>query len=184
MSATRQPWLKFYASDWRSDQAVHSCSLAARGLWMEMLCLMFESEGSLNINGVPIKAPQLAKLVGASARECESLLLELSEFGVFSIDEDGTIFSRRMRRDIAKARKDKANGSGGGNPNLKNGVKGGVNPPVNPSGNPRDNGGDKAQKPEARKIPSQGGNVSRIGRADPPSEPGWDDNHPFGKGAA
>jgi hypothetical protein len=61
---------------------------------------------------------------------------ELAEAGVFSLDDDGTIFSRRMRKDIAKAETDKANGKKGGNP----AVKGGVNPLVN--------GEDKAQKPE------------------------------------
>ena len=53
---------------------------------------------------------------------------------MFSRDEDGTIYSRRMRRDIVKAERDQANGRGGGNPNLKRGV------------NPHDKGGDKAQK--------------------------------------
>src|ERR1019366_1013531 len=47
---------------------------------------------------------------------------------------DGTIFSRRMKRDVEKAERDKANGKAGGNPRLN----AGVNPP------------DKVQSPEAR----------------------------------
>lgn len=37
------PWLKFYPTDWRSDPALKMCSLAARGLWIEMIALMHEA---------------------------------------------------------------------------------------------------------------------------------------------
>jgi len=51
----KQPWLKFFPSDWRADPALRMCSLAARGLWIEMLCLMHEARphGSLLVNGKP-----------------------------------------------------------------------------------------------------------------------------------
>lgn len=135
------PWFKFYPSDWRADPALRMCSLAARGLWMEMLCLMHEASprGSLLINGLPVSTKQLASLVGVSEREIVGCLGQLESAGVFSREDSGTIYSRRMRRDDEKAARDKANGKGGGNPSLKPGV----NPPVN--------GEDKAQKPEARK---------------------------------
>ena len=120
------------------------CSIGARGLWTEMMCIMHAAEpyGSLLVNGKRIDKKQLAGLAGISEKECVFLLLELETNGVFSRDEDGTIYSRRMRRDHAKAVKDKENGRGGGNPTLKAGV--------NPPDNPTVNGGDKAQKPEAR----------------------------------
>lgn len=133
------PWLKFYPTDWRADPALRMCSIGARGLWMEMLCVMHEAEprGYLRVNGKPLSDRQLASLAGLSAGEAETLVAELYEAGVF--DRDGEdIISRRMVRDEAKAAEDKANGKRGGNPSLK----GGVNPP--------DNGKDKAHKPEAR----------------------------------
>ena len=131
--------MKFYPSDWWADPALRSCTIAARGLWVEMLCLMHEASpyGSLLINGARIDKKRLASLAGITEKECTALLLELEGFGVFSRDDDGTIYSRRMRRDEAKAIKDKENGKKGGNPT----VKAGVNPPVN--------GEVKAQKPEA-----------------------------------
>ena len=127
------PWLKFFPTDWRADPALRMCSLAARGLWMEMLCVMHEAEpyGTLRVNGRAVTDRQLTALAGG---EVEALLAELEEAGVFSRESDGTIYSRRMQRDAEKAARDKANGKGGGNPSLKMGV----NPP------------DKAQKPEAR----------------------------------
>lgn len=130
------PWLKFYPTDWRADPALRMCSLAARGLWMEMLCIMHEASpyGSLRVNGRPVTERQLSSLAGG---EVGDLLTELEDAGVFSREADGTIFSRRMQRDAEKTAKDKANGRKGGNPALIEGV------------NPPDNGLDKAQKPEA-----------------------------------
>jgi hypothetical protein len=138
------PWLKFYPSDWRSDPALRMCSIAARGLWMEMLCVMHENGGDLEINSKALTPRQLANLAGCGVDEVDTLLSELEDAGVFSRREDGTIYSRRMIRDAEKAEADKANGRKGGNPK----IKGGVNPP--------DKGEDKAQKPEARsQIPEQ-----------------------------
>jgi hypothetical protein len=146
------PWMKFYPSDWRSDPMLRLCSLAARGLWAELICLMHEAKpyGSMLVNGKRINKVQMAALVGVPERECSTLILELEGAGVFSRDPDGTIYSRRMRRDHEKALKDKTNGQSGGNPKLKskvdNEVKGWVNPPDNPTVED----GDKAQRPEVR----------------------------------
>jgi hypothetical protein len=132
------------------------CSIAARGLWAEMMCIMHEAEryGSLLVNGRRIDKKQLAGLAGISEKECSALLMDLEGNGVFSRDEDGTIYSRRMRRDFEKAVKDQKNGKGGGNPKLKAGV------------NPPDKGEDKSQMPEARK-----GSEARASGAEAPADP-------------
>lgn len=135
------PWLKFYPSDWRSDPALRMCSIAARGLWMEMLCVMHENGGALSVNGKGLTPRQLATLAGCP--DVDDLLSELEDAGVFSRYEDGTIFSRRMIRDAEKAEQDKANGKKGGNPTIKAGV------------NPQDKAEVKAQKPEARSQKSE-----------------------------
>jgi hypothetical protein len=140
MSRSRRPWMKFYPSDWRADPALRMCSIGARGLWAEMLCLMHEAEpyGSLLVNGQRITEKQLASLACVSNKEAAEFIVELECSGVFSRDSDGTIYSRRMRRDLEKEQKDQENGKAGGNPALK----GGVNPP--------DKGEDKAQNLELR----------------------------------
>ena len=127
-------WLKFYPADWRADLGLRQCSLAARGLWMDMLAIMHAAEpcGSLLVNGKPITAKQLAALSVASAADVARALDELREAGVFSIDDDGTIYSRRMRRDVAKAAEDREHGRKGGNPSLIVRDAEGVNPPHNP----------------------------------------------------
>jgi hypothetical protein len=140
--------MKFYPSDWRADPALRMCSLAARGLWAEMMCIMHEAEpyGFLLVNGLPMNEKQLASLAGCPLRECVNCITELESCGVFNRTESGVIYSRRMKRDQEKADKDKANGKGGGNPQITLRDNVGVNPPVNP-GVGR---GDKAQIPDTR----------------------------------
>lgn len=97
--------MKFYPADWRSDPALRSCTISARGLWIEMMAIMHEAEpyGSLLVKGKRVDKKQLAALAGVPERECTALLLELEGMRVFERDTDGTIYSRRMRRDHARA---------------------------------------------------------------------------------
>lgn len=117
---TAQPWMKFYPRDWRADEKLRICSLAARGLWIEMLAIMHGSEryGHLLINGNAPTEAQLAVLAGTSANQVTELLGELEAAGVFSRSATGVIYSRRMTADERKARTARNNGKRGGNPNL------------------------------------------------------------------
>lgn len=166
MSAAAKPWMKFYPQDWRADEKLRLCSLAARGLWVEMLALMHRSEryGQLLIGGrVPTDA-QLAVQVGAPSPEVTELLGELEAAGVFSRAASGAIYSRRMTRDHKKAQTARKNGKNGGNPSLSKqtgntaSVKG------------EDKGGDKPQIPEARDQKSSDTNVSGQIPPDPVKE--------------
>jgi hypothetical protein len=95
------PWIKFYPRDWRGDQALRVCSLAARGLWIEMLCIMHEASpyGHLILGGQPVSGDVLARLVGIGMDECGALLLELESAGVFGVTRKGVVYSRRLVRD-------------------------------------------------------------------------------------
>lgn len=148
------PWMKFYPQDWRADEKLRMCSLAARGLWIEMLAIMHRSEryGQLLIGGrVPTDA-QLAVQVGASPSEVTALLAELDGADVFSRAASGAIYSRRMTRDHKKAENARKNGKKGGNPKLSS--SGGKTKEIygwdNQQDNHSDKGGVKPQSPEAR----------------------------------
>ena len=96
------PAILFYTGDWLKDPAVRCMSLGARGLWIDMLCLMYESptRGYLSLlDGKPVTAVQLARMVGGTNEEVEMLLVEMRDCGVYSITDDGVIFSRRMVAD-------------------------------------------------------------------------------------
>ncbi|MCX8566795.1 MAG: hypothetical protein ON057_001579 [Glomeribacter sp. 1016415] len=116
----KRPAFQFYPADWRKDSALQSCSVAARGLWIEMLCIMHECEpyGHLAINGKAMNVAQLARLIGETEKVVKGLLNELESAGVFYRTEEGGIYSRRMVSD-EKIRVIRANaGRLGGNPNL------------------------------------------------------------------
>lgn len=117
---TATPWMKFFPADWRSDPKLRIVSMAARGLWIEMICIMHEAEhyGELTISGATIGSDQLARLVGESVDNVDTWLFELQSAGVFSIRKNGVIYSRRMEKDENKRRKLRENGKKGGNPSL------------------------------------------------------------------
>jgi hypothetical protein len=123
MSDKRFSWIQFYPRDWISDMDLRRCSLAARGLWLEMICLMTQGRdfGRL-VDGAGVKpsVKQLAEDARISEAECESLLAELRARSVFSEDADGVIYSRRMVREFQVRQRNSANGSKGGNPALLN----------------------------------------------------------------
>lgn len=97
----KEPWCKFYPRDWRGDSLLQSLPLQARGLWAEMLCLMAMSEkkGFLLVNGKAPSPRQIATLVCADVRTVLHTLLQLENVGVFTRDENGVIYCRRMARE-------------------------------------------------------------------------------------
>lgn len=151
---TANPWMKFFPADWRSDPKLRVCSIAARGFWMECLCLMHEADpyGHLIIGKKPPSDAQLAALTGTDPDTVRTLLLELEEAGVFSRTRSGVIYSRRMIADEKKAVLARKNGKKGGNPTLCNQTEN--PPPDNPPDKGYVNGRDKTHMPEAREQKS------------------------------
>lgn len=147
----RHPWFKFFPSDWHGDELLAMCSLAARGLLTEFLCLMHRATpyGHLLVNGKQPTDVELARLVRATnPAELRRLRDELLARGVLSRRTDGTIFSRRMVRKGKQSAVGHETGKLGGNPKLR------LEPlrsPLNqlPITEPL-TGGDNTQKPEAR----------------------------------
>lgn len=86
-----------------------------------MLCLMHEGSpyGYLKVGHKVIHPATLARMVGATLPEVEGWLDELESAGVFSRDENGCIYSRRMIRDEEVRAARAAGGAKGGNPALK-----------------------------------------------------------------
>ncbi len=150
--AAAKPWMKFYPRDWRADEKLRDCSLAARGLWIEMLSIMHASEkyGRLLIAGTAPSARRLGNQVGATEAEVETLLTELETAQVFSRDANRIIYSRRMKLDEKTAENARKNGKRGGNPKLCNETE--IPAQDNPPDKPTVKGGDKlrGQRPEYR----------------------------------
>lgn len=134
----KRPAFQFYPGDWQRDAALRACSVGARGMWIEMMCVMHQADpyGYLVLNSNPIEAAQLARMVGSSEKEAARWMAELQSSGVFSMDDSKRIFSRRMVRDEELREKRGAGGILGGNPALVGSkVNGKVNhtPTINPT---------------------------------------------------
>jgi hypothetical protein len=123
---SQNPCSQFFWNDWQQEPGLRICCLAARGLWMEALCVMARARpaGYLRIGNRQCTVSDLATIAGDSEETVCALLEELRRNEVFSITRDGTIYSRRMVREasisakrakaghlggLAKARADKAN---------------------------------------------------------------------------
>lgn len=85
-----------------------------------MMCIMHQASpyGVLVLNGNPIDSTQLARIIGAQEREVSRWLAELDASGVYSKDENGRIYSRRMVRDEQLRAIRAEAGKLGGNPVL------------------------------------------------------------------
>jgi len=80
--------------------------------------------GHLKVGNKVILPENLARMVGVTIDEIEGLLEELLSAEVYSVDEDGCIFSRRMVKDEKVRAARAAGGSKGGNPALMKEEKG------------------------------------------------------------
>lgn len=126
----RRPAILFYSGDWLKDPSLRACGLAARGLWIDMLCFMHQSPDLGHLRspaGKPLTIEQLSRMTGSQPSEVSALVAELESLGVCSRTEDGAIYCRRMVRDEEKRRLSVEAGKKGGNPALK--PEGRVNPP-------------------------------------------------------
>ena len=196
MAKKKNPWLKFYPADWRADAGLKTCSLAARGLWIEMLGYMHESEdrGFLYLAGNPMTIRELATLVGRPLNEVKAAFNELSAKKIFSFSARKGVqipFSRRMVADEKKARIAQKNGISGGNPSLSNktinrpsvnqnptkGVNQEIKNPVNQNRTkgvkPHEESEARSQKPESKKNISSSSLPSSATEPDDDDDDGW-----------
>lgn len=94
-------WEKFNLSDLCCDPALRQCSFEARWMWVELLRLIYDARdgGRLTIKtGEPYTTREIADAIGCDIRRVNHLLKELGRNKVYSLDPDGAIYSRRVRR--------------------------------------------------------------------------------------
>lgn len=118
--ASKNFWFKFVPADWRKDPDLSRCSFAAKGFWIDMICILQETEepGIFKTNGIPWSDREITAAVGGDVEVGLSCLSELLTKGVCSRSKDGAIFARRIVRDHQKRIKCIEAGKRGGNPAL------------------------------------------------------------------
>ena len=122
---TRLPWFKFYWIDWLSDSKIRRCSLAARGLLVEILCLMADGEerGRLITGRKPWSNDDIAKAIVGPTEIVPKLIEELLASKALERDRRGALMFPGMVHDASiSAARSKA---GAGN---KTGTKDEQNP--------------------------------------------------------
>jgi hypothetical protein len=114
----KSPGFWFFTGDWMKDPELRFCSLFARGLLVDLLCILFEAKEqgyASNPDGSPRTDEQIADAVSGGSREEKlAALAELERSGVLSRDSRGVLFSRRIARLAELSETRKQNGSKGG----------------------------------------------------------------------
>lgn len=125
MGLKKRPAILFYPGDWLRDTALRSCSMEARGLWIDMICFMHDCTpyGYLKVNNKIISEDNLGVILGLNLSKIQRLVGELVEAGVCSIDKNNCYYSKRMVEDDKVREKRARGGLLGGNPALKKSKK-------------------------------------------------------------
>lgn len=84
--------------DWLTNPNVRRCSRAARGMWVDMLALMFgcEDRGVLSTGGVPWTDEEIAAASGGDISDGLSCIEELLQKGVAHRTSSGAVFCKWM----------------------------------------------------------------------------------------
>lgn len=96
----REENLPFEIEAWFGEDGLRLCSLAAKGLWIDLLCYMWRGEqrGQLRLGGQPMGPTDIAGMEGVKPEDIIPLLEELEGKHVLAKLADGTIINRRMVR--------------------------------------------------------------------------------------
>jgi len=100
----KAPAFQFYVKDWLTDPELRLASISTRGIWIDLLCYMWQSGNRGKLSVTP---EQIVKLTGAKNGEVELFLSEAEKYRFCDIfvTHNGVsqIYNRRMYRD-AKVR--------------------------------------------------------------------------------
>lgn len=89
---SKRPAFQFYPGEWMKNAKLRRCSPAARGVWMDVLCLFHDSEEEYGLLRWPLK--DIANAVGASM----TLVRELVAKGVLKgADKDAEAYIYRPK---------------------------------------------------------------------------------------
>jgi len=122
----KDPWFKFFPTEWMADAKLRSCKLSTRGFLLELMCLMHQSPkpGYLLIGQNVPSLYTISVVISTPIPTVKRHVKSLLENGVI-IEDDGVLVCPRMVRDYALRETRREVGRKGGNPVL---VKQDVNP--------------------------------------------------------
>lgn len=111
------PPMPFCTADWLRCPELKVLAPDVRGLWMDMLCYMWESSERgvmIKPNGEIYSKDEIVRLLGVDNSGTGAWLDTLIDAQVCSVRADGAIYSRRMLRDAEISNKRRLAGKKGG----------------------------------------------------------------------
>lgn len=95
------PSFQFYPGDWMKDANLRRLTHAEKGVWIDMLCLMFECDqrGVLATAGSVWSDEEIARAVGGEFALTLACVTAVVAKGVAGRNSFGAVYSRRMVRD-------------------------------------------------------------------------------------
>lgn len=92
------PAFLFYPRDWLTDANLRRCSPGARSLWIDLLCIMWETDirGVLSTDGEPWSDDEIAKSVPGDTYQNLLGLQELLRNRVAKRNDIGAVYSKRF----------------------------------------------------------------------------------------
>ena len=92
----KRPSFQFYPGDWLSDLKLRRCTPAARGVWMDILCALHDSDDGYGVVRWTLK--ELARTVGASMAHVRELVEKGVLRGSDSRVDDPLVYTPRSGR--------------------------------------------------------------------------------------
>jgi len=116
----KAPSFQFYPADWIKDGPLQNCSLEARGLWMDLICMSFHYPqwGVFRTQNGTVSETILLRMCNGNARKLARCFTELKQHNIIKQMEDGTFYVKRVKEDMELSKKRSEAGKQGGNPNL------------------------------------------------------------------
>lgn len=96
----KRPAFQFYPADWRKDPQLQMCDMATQGIWINVLCCMWEANEEGKLEG---SWQDFARLLGVSEAEFKKFYLQAKRHQFCDVSHDVTkcngnvtIINRRM----------------------------------------------------------------------------------------
>ncbi|KKM93918.1 hypothetical protein LCGC14_1203500 [marine sediment metagenome] len=98
----KAPAFQFYPGDWRRDTQVQMASFHTRGVWIEILCCMWDAPIRGELSGL---SESLARMLGCTHDEFNDAISEIEKLKIADVTISNgfvTIINRRMYKDATK----------------------------------------------------------------------------------
>lgn len=113
----KRPAFLFYPGDWLKDANLRRCSHNAKGVMIDLMCLMFECEdpGFLATAGIGWTDQEICRAIGGDSESTASGYHELLAKGAIRRSDDGIVYCSMLVRGEQLVRERRASGKAGAN---------------------------------------------------------------------